>query len=58
MEFSAQQIASVLGGTVEGDPEVKVNNFSKIEEGKPGTLTFWQTQNKNILSTKLKQALF
>ena len=40
MEFSAQQIASVLGGTVEGGPEVKVNNFSKIEEGKPGTLTF------------------
>ena len=32
MEFSAQQIASVLGGTVEGDPEVKVNNFSKIEK--------------------------
>ena len=40
MEFSAQQIASVLGGTIEGDPEVKVNNFSKIEEGKTGTLTF------------------
>lgn len=40
MEFSAQQIASVLGGTVEGNPDVLVNNFSKIEEGKPGTLTF------------------
>lgn len=40
MEFSAQQIANVLGGTVEGNPEVKVNNFSKIEDGKPGTLTF------------------
>lgn len=40
MEFTAQQIASVLGGTVDGNPEVKVNNFSKIEEGKPGTLTF------------------
>lgn len=40
MEFTAQQIASVLGGTVEGNPEAKVNNFSKIEEGKPGTLTF------------------
>lgn len=40
MEFSAQQIASVLGGTIEGNPDVKVNNFSKIEEGKPGTLTF------------------
>ena len=40
MEFSAQQIAHFLHGTVEGDPEVKVSSFSKIEEGKPGTLTF------------------
>ena len=40
MEFTAQQIAAFLRGTVEGDPEVKVSNFSKIEEGKPGTVTF------------------
>lgn len=40
MEFSAQQIATFLNGTVEGDPDVKVSNFSKIEEGKIGTLTF------------------
>lgn len=40
MEFSAQQIAHFLQGTIEGDPEVKVHDFSKIEEGKPGTLTF------------------
>lgn len=40
MEFSAQQIAGFLNGTIEGDPEVKVCNFSKIEEGKPGTLSF------------------
>ncbi len=40
MEFSAQQIAAFLNGTVEGDPDVKVSNFSKIEEGKIGTLTF------------------
>lgn len=40
MEFSAQQIASFLNGTIDGNPEVKVSNFSKIEEGKPGTLTF------------------
>ncbi len=40
MEFSAQQIASFLKGTVVGDPEVKVCNFSKIEDGKPGTITF------------------
>ena len=35
MEFSAQQIAGFLNGTIEGDPNVKVSNFSKIEEGKP-----------------------
>lgn len=40
MEFSAQQIAGFLRGTIEGDPNVKVSSFSKIEEGKPGTLSF------------------
>ena len=40
ISFTAEQIASVLNGTIEGDPSVVVNNFSKIEEGKPGTLTF------------------
>ncbi len=40
MEFSAQQIADFLSGTIEGDPNIKVSNFSKIEEGKFGTLTF------------------
>jgi UDP-3-O-[3-hydroxymyristoyl] glucosamine N-acyltransferase len=40
MEFTAQQIADILNGKVQGDPCVTVNNFSKIEDGKPGTLTF------------------
>jgi UDP-3-O-[3-hydroxymyristoyl] glucosamine N-acyltransferase len=40
MEFSAQQIAQLLNGTVEGDQNAKVNNISKIEEGVPGTLAF------------------
>jgi UDP-3-O-[3-hydroxymyristoyl] glucosamine N-acyltransferase len=40
MEFTAQQIADFLHGEIQGDPSVKVSNFSKIEEGKPGTLTF------------------
>ena len=40
MEFTAQQIADYLHGDIEGDPSVKVSNFSKIEEGKPGTLSF------------------
>src|ERR1700752_3011708 len=40
MEFSAAQIAALLGGIVEGDENTAVSNLSKIEEGKPGTLSF------------------
>lgn len=40
MEFSAQQIADMLQGSVEGKPEVTVNNLSKIDDGKEGTLSF------------------
>jgi UDP-3-O-[3-hydroxymyristoyl] glucosamine N-acyltransferase len=40
MEFSAEQIARLLNGTVEGDPAVTVSNVSKIEEGRHGTLSF------------------
>ncbi len=40
MEFSARQIADFLDGTIEGNGAIKVNSFSKIEEGKPGSLTF------------------
>ena len=40
MEFTAAQIAGFLKGTVEGDPGTKVFNLSKIDDGKPGTLTF------------------
>ncbi|MCL1934727.1 MAG: UDP-3-O-(3-hydroxymyristoyl)glucosamine N-acyltransferase [Candidatus Azobacteroides sp.] len=40
MKLSAKQIAGILNGKVEGDEQVAVDNFSKIEEGKPGTLTF------------------
>lgn len=40
MEFSAQQIAQLLNGMVEGDANATVNNLSKIEEGKAKTLSF------------------
>ncbi|GAB4312563.1 MAG: UDP-3-O-(3-hydroxymyristoyl)glucosamine N-acyltransferase [Bacteroidales bacterium] len=40
MEFSARDIARILNGSIEGNPDVTVNNVSKIEEGKPGTITF------------------
>ena len=40
MKFTAQQIADFLGGEIQGNPTVTVSDFSKIEEGKPGTLSF------------------
>ncbi|PTN07322.1 UDP-3-O-(3-hydroxymyristoyl)glucosamine N-acyltransferase [Mangrovibacterium marinum] len=40
MEFKAITIADFLQGTIEGDENVSVNNVSKIEDGKPGTLAF------------------
>jgi len=40
MEFTAQQIADFLEGEIQGDPTIKVSDFSKIEEGKSGTLSF------------------
>jgi UDP-3-O-[3-hydroxymyristoyl] glucosamine N-acyltransferase len=40
MEFTATQIAGILQGKIDGNEQVTVSDFSKIEEGKPGTLTF------------------
>ena len=40
MKFTALQIAALLGGAVEGDPNVEVWNVAKIEEGAPGMLSF------------------
>ena len=40
MQFTAGQIAQYIGGEVDGDADVAVSSFAKIEEGTPGTLTF------------------
>ena len=40
MKFTAEQIASILEGVVDGNPNVEVSSLSKIEEGKEGTLSF------------------
>ncbi len=40
MQFTAQQIASLLQGTIEGDPEKKVHQISRIEEAEEGSLSF------------------
>lgn len=40
MEFSAEQIASILNGNIVGDPNATVFGLAKIEEGEKGTLSF------------------
>ncbi len=40
MEFSANQIATLVNGTVIGDGDVLVHTFAKIEEGQPGAISF------------------
>ena len=40
MKFTAAQIAGILEGEVEGNPEVEVSKLSKIEEGIPESLSF------------------
>ncbi len=40
MNFTAAAIAEFLGGDVEGDPKASINDVSKIEEGREGTLSF------------------
>jgi UDP-3-O-[3-hydroxymyristoyl] glucosamine N-acyltransferase len=40
MEFTAQQIAELINGTVEGNENQVIRDVSKIEEGRPETLTF------------------
>ncbi len=40
MEFTAKQIADMIGGRVEGDEQTKINTFAKIEEGKKGAISF------------------
>ncbi|MBP3843466.1 MAG: UDP-3-O-(3-hydroxymyristoyl)glucosamine N-acyltransferase [Prevotella sp.] len=40
MEFTAKQIAELIGGRVEGNENTAVNTFAKIEEGKKGAISF------------------
>ncbi|QFQ13515.1 UDP-3-O-(3-hydroxymyristoyl)glucosamine N-acyltransferase [Pseudoprevotella muciniphila] len=62
MEFTARQIADFLQGTLEGDPQATVSTFAKIEEGKPGAISFlsnpkyanylYETQSSVVLINK------
>src|SRR5262245_14414345 len=40
MQFTALQIATLIKGKIEGDPEAKVSHVAKIEEANEGSLSF------------------
>jgi UDP-3-O-[3-hydroxymyristoyl] glucosamine N-acyltransferase len=40
MQFTAQQIALLVSGTIEGNPDTTVTSFGKIEEAVAGQLSF------------------
>lgn len=40
MQFTAQQIAPLVGGTIEGDPKAAIHTFAKIEDGEEGAISF------------------
>ena len=47
MEYTATQIAGLLNGQIEGDPNVSINKLSKIEEGVPGSISFLSNPHYN-----------
>ncbi len=59
MKITANQIAEIVNGTIEGDNSCTVSDFSKIEEAVPGTLTFLANPKYEpfIYSTKASVAL-
>ena len=40
MQFTAQQIAALVGGVIEGDPDARIGSLARIEEAGNGSLSF------------------
>ena len=40
MKFNATQVAAVIQGKIEGDPNTEIHDLAKIEEGREGQLCF------------------
>ena len=59
MKFTAKQIAQILEGEIEGNPEAEVSRLSKIEEGINGSLTFLSNPKYNsyLYTTKASVAI-
>lgn len=57
MEFTANQIASIVNGIVVGDGNTVVNTFAKIEEGHPGAISFLANQKYNHYLYETKSSI-
>jgi UDP-3-O-[3-hydroxymyristoyl] glucosamine N-acyltransferase len=59
VKFTAQQIAGILDGDIEGNPDIEVYKLSKIEEGSEGSITFLANPKYNsyLYSTKASIAI-
>ena len=47
MKYTAKEISLAINGKVEGDPEIKVNSVSNIEDAKSGSITFLASSKYN-----------
>ena len=54
MQFTAKKIAELINGTIEGDPDVAVSSFGKLEEATEGQLAFFSNPKyeEYLYSTK------
>ena len=57
MTFSADQIAHIINGKVEGDSSVAVASFGKIEEANDGQLTFFANSKYEDFLYKTKASI-
>lgn len=57
MEITARELAKITGGTIVGDPEVRVKGFAKIEEAKAGELSFISNPKYAHFATSTKASL-
>lgn len=59
MDFTVKQVAEMLNGKAEGNEDVKISRFSKIEEGTKGAITFLANEKftKYIYTTEASAVL-
>src|SRR5687768_12197053 len=57
MNFSASQIAQLIGGSIEGTNDVAVHSFGKIEEAGPGQLSFFANPKYEEFLYKTKASI-